>query len=174
MQFAGLEGTGYPMELFGNPNSGGYYTDVPASTNTMEMCCPLHDLGKLLPLVLKELDDFPAPTAIDVRFTKSSDATLAPSKWGTDISAWISLSSLDSLAARASYERIYEILAASENIEFTYHWGKGLPRNAEWAGKSFGDDLEKWKTLRKNLLTTPEARYVFSSAFTDLIGVTAE
>ena len=66
------------------------------------------------------------------------------------------------------------MLADTQNLEFTYHWGKGLPRNAQWAEKSYGDDLEKWKTQRKSLLTTPEARYVFSTAFTDTLGLTTE
>jgi D-arabinono-1,4-lactone oxidase len=174
MQFAGYEGTGYPMELFGDPNAASYYTSVPVSTNTMEVCCPLYNLGEILPMIVKELNDFPAPTSIDVRYTASSNATLAPSKWGAHTSAWMSLSSLDSFATRASYERIYQMLADTQNLEFTYHWGKGLPRNAQWAEKSYGDDLEKWKTQRKSLLTTPEARYVFSTAFTDTLGLTTE
>jgi hypothetical protein len=58
-------------------------------------------------------------------------------------------------------------------ISFTYHWGKVLPQNKEWAEKSHGQAaVRQWKMQRELLLPTPAMRRLFSSDYTDALGLT--
>jgi hypothetical protein len=59
-----------------------------------------------------------------------------------------------------------------DTISFKYHWGKVILINKEWVERSYGSNLNDWKVQRARLLTTTEMQKMFSSDFTDSIGVT--
>jgi FAD binding domain len=175
MMFYGglLEKKGYPLELYGDPLATA--TDhfyLPVSTTTMEACFPLADLDEALEIVLDVLYENPSPTALHVRYIRQSDATLAPGRF-RGINVCIAFNSVDTKQARVANAMIQRALEANrDKISFTYHWGKILPTNSAWAEKSHGEEaVRNWKRQRE-LLLTPAMRRLFSSDYTDAIGLT--
>jgi FAD/FMN-containing dehydrogenase len=175
MQFGGLKaGTGYPMELFGDPeNTSSAFASTPVSTTTMEVCMSLDDLPKVLPMMLEILHEYPTPSCVEIRYVKSSKATLATSRFG-DISAYVEIASIDLPETRELYQRVMDALEDSrdDGINFTYHWGKVLPLNDSWIERSYGlAVVTEWKMQRARLLT-PQMSYIFSNDYTDTLGLT--
>jgi hypothetical protein len=174
MHYAGLtERTGYPMELFGDPeNTSKPFTSVPVSTTAMEMCMSLDDLPKVLPMVFEMVHEYPTPSSIEIRFVKSSKATLATSKFG-DISAFVEIASIDIPETRKFYQTVMDALEdrRSDGINFTYHWGKVIPLNDYWIERSYGVALTEWK-MQRAILLSPHMRFIFSNDYTDTLGLT--
>jgi D-arabinono-1,4-lactone oxidase len=170
-QASEAESNGYPLELYGSANSDSYFAQYPQSTITMEVAVPLEHLHEALPLVLKVLNDNPSATQIDLRYVKSTNATLGFTRH-SDVTALIDFPSAYTPTTLATYRLIQEALEEHrDTISFTYHWGKFLPENAEWVHKSYGAALEQWQKQRERLLTTPLERHIFSSDFIESLGI---
>jgi hypothetical protein len=139
----------------------------------MEVAVPLEHLHEALPLVLDVLNNNPSATQIDLRYVKSSNATLGFTKHDSEITALIDFPSAYSPQTLTTYRLIQEALEEHrDTIAFKYHWGKFLPENAEWVGKSYGAaTLEEWQKQRERLLTTPLERHIFSSDFIESLGI---
>jgi FAD/FMN-containing dehydrogenase len=175
MMFYGglLEKAGFPLEMYGDPLATA--TDhfyLPVSTTTMEPCFPLANLDEALAVVLEVLYEYPSPTALHIRYLKHSTATLAPARFD-GINVCIAFNSVDGKQARVANSMIQRALEDNrDKLSFTYHWGKVLPPNREWAEKSHGiEAVSNWKMQREKLLT-PKMRRLFSSDYTDSIGLT--
>jgi hypothetical protein len=138
----------------------------------MEMCMSLDDLPKVLPMIFDIVYEYPTPSCMEIRFVKSSKATLATSRFG-DISAFVEIASIDIPETRKLYQRVMDALEdrRADGINFTYHWGKVIPLNDQWIEKSYGTALEEWQAQRSKLLT-PHMSYIFSNDYTDALGLT--
>ena len=67
--------------------------------------------------------------------------------------------------------RAWDALAA-RGIPHTYHWGKILPLDPGRVRAAYGGAVDRWLDARRALLP-PESRRVFSSPFTDALGLSA-
>jgi D-arabinono-1,4-lactone oxidase len=170
-QNSAAESNGYPLELYGSDNSDSYFAQYPQSTITMEVAVPLEHLHEALPLVLQVLNDNPSATQIDLRYVKSTNATLGFTRH-SDITALIDFPSAYTPTTLATYRLIQQALEEHrDTISFTYHWGKFMPENAEWVHKSYGAALTRFQQQRERLLTTPLERHIFSSDFIESLGI---
>ncbi|KAA3622950.1 MAG: FAD-binding protein [Flavobacterium sp.] len=116
------------------------------------------------------IDDGPIPGIFAMRFVKQSAALLACTKF--PFTCMIEIDGIqwkesDGLISLEEYsDRMIHALKQN-NIPFTIHWGK----NAKWDHPGlphhmFGNDADKWKQLRAQLLT-PRMQKVFSNKFLD-------
>jgi hypothetical protein len=105
---------------------------------------------------------------IGVRFVPGTDALL-----GMNIHAmntYIEFPSLNSSQTSVIHEAIWGALRAAR-IPFTCHWGQEYGMDAASVNAYFGDRVERWKNARATLLSTPNARAVFSNPLLARVGL---
>ena len=108
----------------------------------------------------------------NTRYLKKSNATMAQSIY-EDISVCIGMNSFDSPETKRTYRKLFEALETRrDDFRFTYHFGKVVAMNEEWVERSYGEALDEWKMQRHKLLETRIMRHIFSSEYTDSLGLT--
>lgn len=104
----------------------------------------------------------PFPGAFALRFVKGTQALLGFTHFNK--TCILELDGVDSGISRAFYEKIWARLEELE-IPFTLHWGKiNFVLNEDLVKKMYGNNLNKWKDARKQLLDE-KARKVFTNNF---------
>lgn len=127
--------------------------------------------SKALELMAKVTRDNPIPGIFAMRFVKSSEATLAFSKF--PFTCMVEIDGIqwkknDNLIDLKDYStKLIEVLK-NNDIPFTIHWGK----NADWGfpnlvNHMYENKVKKWKQIRAKLLSIP-MQEVFSNAFLDI------
>jgi hypothetical protein len=105
---------------------------------------------------------------IGVRFVAQTKALL-----GMNINAmntYIEFPSINSDKTTEIHSAVWAALRAA-NVPFTCHWGQEYGMDADSVSAYFGDRLPRWRKARETLLTTPEARAVFSSPLLTQLGL---
>lgn len=98
------------------------------------------------------------------RYVKKSEALLAFTKFGH--TCIIELDGVLSKESLAFYDLFCEALE-KEKIDFTYHWGKINPLNAERIKKMYGDNYIRFLFARTKLLQEPMLQVFNNGIFRD-------
>jgi hypothetical protein len=69
-------------------------------------------------------------------------------------------------------QAVWRALRAA-GIPFTCHWGQEYGMDAGSVRAYYGNRVDRWKAARSRLLTTPEARTVFSTPLLGNVGLEA-
>ncbi len=105
---------------------------------------------------------------IGVRFVPATDALL-----GMNIhpmNTYIEFPSIDSAATSAIHGAVWNALHTA-NIPFTCHWGQEYGMDAASVSSYFGDRAARWRAARAKILTTAQARAVFSNPLVTQLGL---
>jgi hypothetical protein len=107
---------------------------------------------------------------IGVRFVPATTALL-----GMNIhpmNTYIEFPGLGSSDMPRVQQAVWQALRAA-GIPFSCHWGQQYGMDAAGVRAYFGDRVDRWKAARSRLLTTPEARTVFSTPLLANVGLDA-
>jgi hypothetical protein len=105
---------------------------------------------------------------IGVRFVPATDALL-----GMNIhtmNTYIEFPSINSAQTSTIHEAVWTALRAA-SIPFTCHWGQEYGMDAASVSSYFGDRVARWKAARAKILTTSQARAVFSNPLVAQLGL---
>lgn len=112
--------------------------------------------------------NFPFAGALALRYVKGTDALLGFTHF--DKTCIMELDGVDSQLSRTFIQKVWTKLDEL-SIPFTMHWGKfNFGLTPALVQKMYGDNLTKWKSCRK-LLLTDEVRKVFTNNFMEQCGL---
>ncbi len=143
-------------------------TSIRGKSTGAAMGVPLQEAERALQVILdvhKTSDLFPGVFAL--RYVKKSEALLAFTRF--DMTCIIDLDAVDNRSAHRFFRRVWEAFD-QEEIPYTVHWGKANELTPELLEKMYEDDLDRWLSVRKDLLGE-KACQAFSSPFTDQCGL---
>ncbi len=127
-----------------------------------------------LKVILKAMQDEAAQGrhllgAIGVRFAKKTNALLGMNIH--DMNCYIEVPSLGSPDLTKIQQAVWAALKAN-NIDYTCHWGQEYGMDNATVKRYFGTDrITRWQNARNKLLTTPEARAVFTTPILSSVGI---
>jgi len=167
------------LSKFALPKNGlevGHLNDIFARTKirgsafSTAFAVPAKDSVKVLELLLKEMKKSGknVPSIFSFRFVKKSKATLAFTKH--KMNCIIGLDGLQSKSTEAYLKLIHKALDKS-GVPYAIHWGKVNNMDAAMVDRMYGSAKKTWIAQRNKLLS-PEAKKVFSNAFTEKLGLT--
>jgi FAD/FMN-containing dehydrogenase len=143
-------------------------TSIRGKSTGAAMGVPLEEAGRAVDAILNIHDrSRPFPGVIALRYVKKSEALLAFTKF--PMTCIIDLDGVDNRSSRQFFRRAWKELE-NQNIPFTVHWGKANKLTPEKLQTVYGDELQTWLNVRRNLLGDQGCR-VFSSPFTDQCGL---
>jgi hypothetical protein len=105
---------------------------------------------------------------IGVRFVPATEALL-----GMNIHAmntYIEFPSLNSSYTTTVHQAVWNALRAAK-IPFTCHWGQEYGMDPASVRGYFGSRVDRWRAARAKILTTPQARAVFSNPLIAQLGL---
>jgi hypothetical protein len=105
---------------------------------------------------------------IGVRFVPATGALLGMNVH--PMNTYIEFPSLNSDVTSTIHEAVWSALRSAQ-IPFTCHWGQEYGMDAASVRAYFGDHVDRWKAARTKLLSTPEARAVFTSPLLAQLGL---
>lgn len=165
-------------DAFAPPQSGqpliGTHGQIFADTvraqggTSMEIGVPLTAVHQAIEVIVGAQTEAPFGTPLALRFVRSSQATLAFTRFGR-VTCTMEMPGLDSQRTRAGFERIQRRLA-ERNVPHTYHWGQALPLEPEWVRKAFGARRTRWLAARRSFLG-PGGRAMFTNALLSRCGL---
>ena len=106
--------------------------------------------------------EFPFAGALALRYVKGTEALLGFTHF--DKTCIMELDGVDSQLSRTFIQKVWSRLEELD-IPFTMHWGKfNFGLTPELVQKMYGDNLAKWKSCRK-LLLSEDVQKVFTNNF---------
>jgi len=121
---------------------------------------PIDKVNRVTEILLEMNDtDGPFPGLFAYRFVKKSKATLAFTKF--EYTCILELDGAFSDATRSFYTKVWKRLD-TEEIPYTFHWGKINELNFERISRMYGEDANTWIAARNKLLDGP-GRMVFAN-----------
>lgn len=144
-------------------------TSIRGKSTGAAMGVPLQEAEHALQVIMdvhKTGDPFPGVFAL--RYVKKSEALLAFTRF--NMTCIIDLDAVDNRSARRFFRKVWKAFD-HEKVPYTVHWGKANELTPEHLEKMYEDDLERWLSVRKDLLGD-KACQAFSSPFTDQCGLT--
>ncbi len=160
-EYAGVCGT--HGELFTDTTTRG----KAAST---AMGIPLGQVRNAVEIVLRLIDEHPAPALVALRYVRASDGTLAFTSHQPHTCV-LEIDGPRSRRVTALYRRAWRALDEA-GIPYTFHWGKMNHLDANRVRKIYGDArVDAWIDARRTLLTTSDLRRVFANDFLKRLGM---
>lgn len=147
--------TGTIGETFSNTKFRGKAASAAIGVHT-------NDASKVLEEIVAINKESPFAGALALRYVKGTDALLGFTHF--DKTCIMELDGVDSQLSRTFIEKVWARLDEL-NIPFTMHWGKfNFGLTPDLLKKMYGDNLVKWKSCRKSLLSD-DAQKVFTNNF---------
>lgn len=143
-------------------------TSIRGKATGAAMGVPLDEAGRALDAIMEihsQNKNFPGVIAL--RYVKKSDALMAFTRYPQ--TCIIDLDAVDNQTARNFFRNSWRALD-ERDIPYTLHWGKANELTADSLRKMYGEDLDTWLNIRRNLLDE-KSRRTFSSPFTDQCGL---
>jgi hypothetical protein len=155
------ETTGTIGEMFNNTK----YRGQVASTAIAVDC---NNAGAVIDEIVAMNKINPFPGVLSMRYVKGTDALMGFTHFAK--TCVMELDGIDSGLSRSFYQSIWDKLDELE-IPYTLHWGKiNTNLNAVNVKKMYGPDLQKWLSIRHQLLDEP-VRKVFTNVFMEQCGL---
>jgi hypothetical protein len=145
-------------------------TTIKGKSMSCEIGVPLERAVQVMDALCQLAEQHPFPGLLCMRYVRASNAPLAFTKF-VPVTCTIELPAAGSTRTSAYYARALHRLEAA-NIPYTLHWGQ--MNNFDEPGavrRMWGSGVDDWLAARQRLLTTPAARYRFSSPFTEVCGL---
>lgn len=131
---------------------------------------PLERANEALDLVIDINRRFgPFAALLSLRYVRGTQATLGFTRF--PLTCVVEIDGPASGRFDAFARRVWDAFAA-RGIPHTMHWGKSLPPDPARVRAMYGGAADRWIAARRTLLP-PESRRVFSSPFTDALGLSA-
>lgn len=128
------------------------------------MGIPLGRVQEALDIALQINREYPFPGLFAVRYVKSSQATLAFTKYPNHTCVF-ELDGPKSQRTMTFYRRVWKRFDTA-GIPYTFHWGKINNLNAQRVRAMYGDaTIDQWRTARHALLDTAALRATFANQF---------
>lgn len=129
----------------------------------------LEDARKTLEILVQLNTDMgPVPLVLGCRYIRKSPALLAFNHF--PITMAVSIDGVDSNSSRQYFAEAANRIEAA-NIPFTQHWGKTNAYTPARLQKVYGDAVDTWLAVRKQLLPDPADRAVFTNAYMEERGL---
>jgi hypothetical protein len=152
---ANVSMTGTLGETFSNTKFRGKAASAAIGVHTTDASIVLEEIVKIN-------KDFPFAGALALRYVKGTEALLGFTHF--DKTCIMELDGVDSQLSRTFIQKVWSRLEEL-SIPFTMHWGKfNFNLNPELLQKMYGENIVKWKTCRKSLLSN-QAQKVFTNDF---------
>jgi hypothetical protein len=152
---ANVSMTGTLGETFSNTKFRGKAASAAIGVHTTDASIVLEEIVKIN-------KDFPFAGALALRYVKGTEALLGFTHF--DKTCIMELDGVDSQLSRTFIQKVWSRLEEL-SIPFTMHWGKfNFNLNPELLQKMYGENIMKWKTCRKSLLSD-QAQKVFTNNF---------
>jgi FAD/FMN-containing dehydrogenase len=153
--------TGTIGEIFSNTNTRGR-----AAATSLGV--PLERANDALDLLMSiNQKSGPFAALFSLRYVRGTGATLGFTRFPRTCIIEVDGSASTRMAG---FQQLVWAEFAKSGIPHTFHWGKTFPADAARLRQSYGGAVDQWLAARRTLLA-PDARRVFSSAFTDGLGL---
>ena len=166
--------TATPASIFGD-------TSLRTGGISMELGFELADVPRAAAILGDAAEQNLYAGVLSFRFVKSSVATLAftrspnvalASDSASRTVCTVETDALSTTGTAAALDAFWKNLDAA-GVPYTLHWGQKLRQDATWVRKAYGPALEAWLAQRRKWLPTADARSLFSSDLTDVMGLSA-
>jgi len=136
-----------------------YNTDLRGKVTSTAVCVPLDFVNEVTEMLFEINETSKFPGVFAYRYLKQSNATFAFSQFQP--SCVVELDGSKSLLTEDFYGLFWDKLE-SENIPYTFHWGKMNNLNSEKIKKMYGPKRDTWVNARNKLLS-PESIKLFNN-----------
>ena len=166
--------TKYPFEFFTSSFAHKEFTPAPLPGTGMELGFPQEKVMDALNVIFDVIDRDPTATPVAVRFVKSSNATLAFTKF-EGVTATIEMPGPYTRflfhETKRAYQKIFDSFESKrDSIPHSYHWGQYFPVNDYWVKNCFGEAMKDWMDQRSALLDAA-GREMFASDLIVALGL---